>query len=463
MDGDARTNSNIDITASILNLTYRPQLADLPKAVLRYAKQIWLDWIGVTIGGAQEPLVSILIEDAIDQNGDGRLTVAGRSEKLTLPDAVLVNAACSHALDYDDGNPQMMGHSSVVIVPVLFSIAERQRSSGRQVIEALLAAHETAMRVGNLVTAPEVYPRGFHCTSLLGGFGAAVGGAHVMGLSQEQAAAAMSIAGSQAAGLQSVFGSMTKPLNAGRCALNGLMGARLAARGFTVPLNLLGVRQGFADCFGTTLNSDKALATPNGGYFILNNWFKFHAACQQTHASAGAALAFREKHDLPPAEITRIQVHIPAFADRICNIQEPYTALQMKFSVRAVVALVLLGYDTGDPSVYSEETARNPQFIAMRDKIAVTAHGDQDHAIGKLEVTTRDGRSLAANYHNEESRPGIDEQERLLLIKFRGLVTPMIGADRADRLEAMIMSLETVQDFSEIAKLTALPTSNKHA
>jgi len=431
MDADGIwAQQNVDITASILAITYHSCFENLPTDVVTLAKQIILDWVGVTVAGGSEPVVDILVQDCLDQNGPGTLSVAGRTEALTLPNAVLVNATSSHALDYDDGNPRMMGHSSVVIVPPLFSIGEYQHSTGKQIIGALLAGHETGMRIGNLVGAPEHYDRGFHATSTLGAFAAAAGAAHLMGLDQARAAIAVSIAGAQASGFKSVFGTMGKPLNAGRCALNGLMGARLAARGFTNPSDLLGIRQGFCDSFGTKFLPAAALATPDKGFHIFDNLFKYHAACQTTHASIEAARSVAHAHRLVPSDIERVVVHVPAFADKVCNIQEPITGLHIKFSVRAVVALALLGYETGDTSIYSEEIARKPEVVAMRDKVIVALHEDQEYSLSKLEVITHDGQTLSVRYHNDENRLSVAEQGSRLMNKFRALTVPVLGADR---------------------------------
>ena len=77
------------------------------------------------------------------------------------------------------------------------------------------------------------YEAGFHATGTIGTFGAAAAAARMLGLDEEATARAFGIAASEAAGLKSNFGTMTKPLHAGKAALNGLMAARLAARGFT--------------------------------------------------------------------------------------------------------------------------------------------------------------------------------------------------------------------------------------
>src|SRR5260370_8077118 len=128
----------------------------------------------------------------------------------------------------------MPGHPSVAILPGLLALAELRPSSGREVIPAFAAGYETACRIGAALQ-PGHYNLGFHSTGTVGAFGAAAACARLLGLDSEATAMAFGIAGTQAAGLKSQFGTMCKPLHAGKAAQNGLLAARLAARGFSTP------------------------------------------------------------------------------------------------------------------------------------------------------------------------------------------------------------------------------------
>jgi len=98
--------------------------------------------------------------------------------------------------------------------------------------------------VGSLVTRSH-YERGFHSTATVGSFGAAAAARLLLDLDESQMAIALGLAGTQAAGLKSMFGTMAKPFHAGRAAANGVLAARLVARGFTANPGVLVVAQGF--------------------------------------------------------------------------------------------------------------------------------------------------------------------------------------------------------------------------
>ncbi len=216
--------------------------------------------------------------------------------------AALVNGAAGHALDYDDVNLAMPGHPSVAILPGLIALAEQRRSSGRDVIAAFVAGYETACRIGSAMR-PGHYDLGFHATGTVGCFGAAAACARLLGLDAEATARALGIAGTQAAGLKSQFGTMCKPFHAGKASQNGLLAARLAARGFSSRPDLVECEQGFALTHGPDFHPEAALADPPGGFHILANLFKYHAACYLTHGPIETARAVRDRHGIAPEQI----------------------------------------------------------------------------------------------------------------------------------------------------------------
>ena len=84
--------------------------SEMHEETLARAKHAVLDWTGVTIAGAQEPLVDILVADALDNGEAGDSSLVGRTETVAPASAALINGAASHALDFDDVNRQLHGH-----------------------------------------------------------------------------------------------------------------------------------------------------------------------------------------------------------------------------------------------------------------------------------------------------------------------------------------------------------------
>ena len=334
-----------------------------------FARQCVLDYVACTLAGAKEELTDILLAEAQEQGGAPIATVIGHPARLPVLSAALVNGAASHALDFDDVNLAMTGHPSVVLLSALLALAEERGSSGQDVLTAFVAGYELQCRLGLLLAPGHYNTLGFHATGTLGSFGAAAACAHLLGLDAEKFATALGIAGTQAAGLKSMFGTMCKPLHAGKAAYHGLLAARLAQRGFTARADVIECAQGFARTHSPDFNPADALAEPPGGFHILSNLFKYHAACYMTHAPIEAARKLREQHGLTPDSIARIHLTLDETCDRICNIAAPRTGLEAKFSLRLTTAMALAGVDTGGLASYSEATAADPTLIALRDRV----------------------------------------------------------------------------------------------
>src|ERR1700759_5464060 len=273
------------LTQALADQARALRLADNPEAVRSWARQCVLDTIGCTLAGASDPLVTILLADMREQGGAAAATVIGRSGRLPVASATLVNGAASHALDFDDVNLAMPGHPAVAILPALLALAEEIGAPGDDVLTAFVAGYELQCRIGRTIAPGHYDGLGFHATATVGSFGAAASCAHLLGLDLDRFAAALGIAGTQAAGLKSMFGTMCKPLHAGKAAYHGLMAAKLAARGFTSRADVLECGQGFARTHSPDFNPRRAFDTPPNDWWIASNLFKYHASCYMTHAA----------------------------------------------------------------------------------------------------------------------------------------------------------------------------------
>jgi 2-methylcitrate dehydratase PrpD len=427
---------------------------DLPRGAHELARQCILDYFGVALAGAGDELVRLLLDEVIEACGAPQASVIGHQTRLPVLSAALVNGAAGHALDYDDVNMAMPGHPSVAILPGLLALAELRQSSGREVITAFVAGYETACRIGAALQ-PGHYNLGFHSTGTVGAFGAAAACARLLGLDAEATAMALGIAGTQAAGLKSQFGTMCKPFHAGKAAQNGLLAARLAARGFSSRADIIECVQGFALAHGPDFSPEAALATPEAGLHLFANLFKYHAACYLTHAPIECARRLREQHRLTPEAIAGITLRLDASCERVCNIPSPVDGLQSKFSLRQTVAMALAGVNTASLGGYSAENARDPALIGLRERIEIDWQESWPQTLSELEIELADGNRLTARYDAGIPAADVADQGRRLATKFDALAVPSLGAPRTRELRETIAGLDHLADVAELAKLAA--------
>ncbi|HKE77005.1 MAG TPA: MmgE/PrpD family protein [Acidimicrobiales bacterium] len=421
----------------------------VPDDVVEIASQCILDWLAVTLAGSAEPAARIALAVALDDEaGDRGATVVGTPTRLSPPAAAIVNGTASHALDYDDANAAMIGHPTVPVLGALLPLAEVRHASGRDVLEAFVAGYETECRVGRALGSAH-YRLGFHATGTVGTIGAATACARLLDLDEAVTAVAIGLAATQAAGLKCMFGTMAKPLHAGKAAANGLLAARLAARGFSADAEAIEAPQGLAATMGGSLNPERAGADR---WYLRDNLFKYHASCLETHSTIEGIRALRAQHDLAPQQIDRIVVHANTMQLGMCAIPEPTTGLEAKFSLRHLAAAAALGIDTGATASFADNLVADPKLVALRHRVEVTDDGPPTGGT-PVEIHLTGGTRLTAAHDIHQLTTDIAGQRRRLEDKATSLVRPILGDARTTQL---IDSAREIAHCDDVADLLAL-------
>ncbi|HAD86912.1 MAG TPA: hypothetical protein DCG48_06075 [Rhodospirillaceae bacterium] len=423
--------------------------ADFTDRPRRWAKHAILDWFGVTLAGAQDELVDILVADAKDGGEEGAARLVGRSEKLTPAFAALVNGSASHTLDYDDVNKRLHGHPTVPVVPAVLALAEQKGLSGRDVIDAFIVGYEAECQIGESMGMSH-YDHGWHATATVGTFGAAAGCARLLGLNADQTAMALGIAATQAAGLKSMFGTMCKPLHAGKAAMNGMLAARLASRGFTSRPDSIECPQGFAATQSMDFTPLEFRPGGNAPYAVEQNLFKYHAACYLTHSSIEAVRVLQSQHGFSAEDVTRVRTLVDAGHRKVCDIPEPETGLQIKFSIRHCIAMALNGIDTGDDGIYTAEMANRPDLMNMRRMVEVEDKVHPSRHAAEIVIDLKDGTSLVQFFDVGVPADDLEAQEKRLTTKFDRLAEPVVGAEKAKRIEELVLGLDEAEGVADL-------------
>jgi 2-methylcitrate dehydratase PrpD len=434
------TNSTITNTLldKVMALRWQDGRPDLPLLI----KQSLLDWLGVSIAAAADPPVQVLREELEEQGGHPQAFVFGSPKRLPTQQAALLNGTISHLLDYDDVNLTLPGHCTAPILAAVLALAERNGANGSEVMNAFLTGYETTCRIALLV-APGHFTRGFHATATIGSLGAAAACARLIGLDRSATARSLGIAATRAAGLKAMFGTSCKALQVGASAATGVFATTLARRGFDSREDALECAQGFAATHSSDFNGEAALRDPEAGYHLFNNLFKFHAACYETQAILECGHRLRQAHGFLPDEIRAVRVRANNHCNEICNIAEPQTGMEMKFSLRATAALSLAGMETSRPDVFNDVNAQSPALNRLRAKIAVELTPDLALAESEMHVELHDGRRFSARQDCGIPMKDRAEQGRRVADKFQALAAPVLGRNRSDLLVSLVEKLET--------------------
>ncbi|MEM1307390.1 MAG: MmgE/PrpD family protein [Pseudomonadota bacterium] len=421
-----------------------------------WARHAVLDWLGVTLAAQDEPVVDVLVKEVLERRSQSELArhrVVGRDMRTDLLDAVMINGAASHALDYDDVNPCLGGHPGVVTIPVALALAElNPHITGREFLAAIVVGYEVGGAIGQMLGTSH-YARGFHNTGTIGTFAATAVAAWLLRLDQRTTKIAFGLAASQAAGLKCAFGTMTKPFHAGAAAKNGLMSARLAACGMTANPTALEATNGFAAAQAPEFDPRAWVAPARGSndsWVIANTLFKYHAACFGTHSilTAIANLKAREAFDID--DIERVVLIAPERSRGQCDIQDPTTGLQIKFSTQHLAAMALIGTDTASPESYSDSAAADARAVSLRNRVTLEFDPIRSRYIGDATVVLRSGRQLTAQANVGKPATDLADQWARLSAKFKMLASPHLTLKGAERCAELVATLTATDCLSDL-------------
>jgi 2-methylcitrate dehydratase PrpD len=414
--------------------------AAINPTAFEWAKHVMLDWTAVGIAGSTEPLVRMLVAE-YGGSAEMPCSLLGGGARARPLEAALINGSAGHALDFDDVSSSMFGHPTVPVAPAALALAQVERASGRDLLRAIVVGHEIESRVGKMV-GPSHYLHGFHATGTVGTFGAAAACAKLKKLDASRTAHALGLAAAQAAGLKCMFGTMAKPLHAGKAAMNGLMAAQLAARGFTANDSAIECVQGFARTQAPEVNPFPSSIDTSAGFAIENTLFKFHAACYLTHSTIEAIRLVRLRHGVGLDDLASMTIAVAGNHQGVCDIEDPQTGLSVKFSIKHLAALALDGADTASLDLYSAQTALNERFVQARRRITltVTKAGERNDAV--VTIRTRDGRELTEEANVAVPASDLGAQWVRLVEKARSVSEPVIGPTRFKNLVSAIAALD---------------------
>jgi len=424
--------------------------SDIPASVYEHAKVAFMDWLGVTLAGKDEPLVDKLLDYADTLGGKEQATVLGRGHERSVCQAALINGAASHALDFDDTISAYIGHPTVTLLPGLLSLGQWQGKSGTDLLAAYILGLETAVAIG-ISAGPGHYAAGFHATCTMGCLASAAACSKLLGLSTQQTVWALGIGGTQSAGLRQVFGTMCKPFHAGRASEVGVSSALLARSGFTCAEDILEGERGFFSAFGGGVD-EQAPASLGSRWAIGTLAQKYHASCHGTHSALEAAQAiFREGH-LSIDDVQAIRINTSDVALSAAFRTQANTGLEAKFCIAYCVVNAVVRGNTG-LAAFTDEMVRDPTIQACMKKVEIRVDSQYTGMEARVEVETNAGDTYERFSDVFKEIPQLAEKKTRIRTKFRELAQPYLGAGRADQVADIISRLESVANMADFVAL----------
>jgi 2-methylcitrate dehydratase PrpD len=431
------------------NFIQRLDWDDLSSAVQMRARLCLLDGLGAALAGTLTPISKIAADYASTFCRGDSVTILLHGKKSNAAGAAFANACAGNALDIDDDAIFTRGHPGAQLIPSTLAVAEKVGASGKALLEALVIGYEIAIRAGRCWHAShEVYQA---CGSW-GSVACAAASAHLMKLDHEQIKHALGIADYHAPNapmMRDIAAPSMSKHAIGWGAMNGVISAELAQRGFTGIPSILGFdeyRDWVADI---------------GKKYWMTDWvfYKNWCSCAWGHAACQASAQLVRENNISVEQISHIKVR--TFEEAINLLQDyPATTEEAQFSVKYPLACLLLDGEIG-PNQILESCFDDPQLRNLFDKIELAFDPQIEQMYNEaqemdlrmhsaVEITLANGQTFDSGVVERGADrfdgPALEE-------KFRWLTGFVLDSVRIEKTIEMVKQTEHLKNVRELTQL----------
>ena len=416
------------------------------------AHRTFMNWLGCAVGAAHHEAADAALAAVQILQPAAQATLLGRTEKVDIASAALINGITSHTFDFDDTHLKTIIHPAGPVASALLALAEHTGASGRELLDALVLGIDVACRVGNAMY-PEHYDRGWHITGSTGTLGAAAACARLLKLDARKTAMALGIAASQPVGMREQFGTMTKPFHPGAAARAGLMSALLASKGYTASPKALEAPRGMMQTVSTK-NDWLEITDELGKRFEISfNSYKPFACGIVIHPSIDACVQLA-RQGVTPEQVESIELKVHSLVLELTGKKEPADGLQAKFSVyHGCAAGLTFGRAAEDE--FSDEVVNRADMVALRRKVVATVDDSIDEASADVTAVLKDGQRVhvfVAHAIGSLQNPMTDAN---LEAKFHGLSDPVLGTSQTSELISACWNVATAASVNAVVALAS--------
>jgi 2-methylcitrate dehydratase PrpD len=456
---------------------------DLPADVVHRMKRSLLDMIGVCLTGSQDLSSQVLVSYLRDQGGAAEATVFPAGLRLPAASAALANATQVHATELAESFTRATMHVGNAVPPAALAVAEKTGASGKDLIVAMAAGYEIAIRSGlairvdpasaTFAAKPETrteYMVFSHPVATFGVYGAAAAAAKLLDLDGLRTRHALTIGTSvaPALGLQLGIrgfkeGGMAKDLNQGFANAMGVMAAELAARGFTGPYDVSAHFAALVSDFAPEL-----LVRGLGTEYLISSGglhFKIHKTAGMTQETADALLSILDKNAVAPEDVEGVKVFVNNRGVRMCADPDPPDGIAAKLSIPYVTSAILsyqqaVRRDPHFTQLYTEDKVKDPARRDLARRVEVIGVDEYDRYFerdwpmqirGHVELLLHSGDVLRGEAEIWAVTSNLSDQQ--VVDKFSDLAARVLPRERAGRIIDEVFALDRLDS---VGGLTAI-------
>ena len=414
----------------------------IPDHARERTKDLLLDALGSALGGIDDEATATVAATAAALLGTGSSSVIGGG-RLSLGGATFVNGHLISSVSLCDVHYRSWCHLTPEVVPPALATAERNGSSGRDLLVAVAAGCELTARIGVGLNYKAFHARGWNTSGVAGVFGAATAAGKLLGLTAEQFTHALGIAGAQASGSDYHRGTPTVRFLQPRAALSGLMAADLAMGGFSAMDDVLTHPVGgvyFTHSDGGTPAA--ALAGLGRRWELEDVWLTPWPLALLVRNVVNAVLNVVIGTDAQPEEVASLELALSPRTFDLYGTMDFATKTRAKTSPRYLASVVV--YDRQcESKQFTPEKMSDPAVLEFaRERVSVVCDPTLGERAVRVEMVMKDGRRhshFRPVAHGDAADP-LDRAE--IAEKFRKVAAPVLSEDRITKVLEFVEHLE---------------------
>ena len=455
---EAAVQPQSDLTGRVARYMAAAWQRELPVRTVADTKARILDTLAAIVSGSTLPPGLMGERFARSQGGPGEATIVASGFRTTAINAAFANGMAAHADETDDFDPVTKAHPGCAVLPAALAFAERHDRSGQDLIRGVALGYDLCCRL-LLALDPDLV-RGSHRSAEGTGatIGATAAAASLARLDEIRMRYALSYAGQQTSGLWSWerdHDHIEKAFDfSAMGSRNGAYAVSMVEAGFTGVSDVLDGANSMISALSSAPRAELMAAELGTRHYVSETAIKVFSVGYPIQAPLDAVLTLRTQNGLRPDLIREVVVHLPADGANIVN-----SSAMPDVNLQHLVAVALIDGTVSFEASHSRERMSDPAVLALRQRVRLVA----DPALvdrtaprsALVEVVTTDGRMLR---HFTKHPPGSMQNplgaERVNE-KARRLMSPVIGAARAEKVIRTVASLDTLPKVSSLVAILA--------
>ena len=386
------------LTLAVAEYAASTRIESIPADVQERAKQIIFDELACACFGRRSPAGDLTARYAATIGGSAESRILGTGLLAPAPYAALANGSAGHGEEVD-GAHVVGGHPGATVVPAAMAMAERQRATGADLINAVVLGYDVGTRMVGACGGVFLAKQRLHLHSdFLYALGAATAAARLMGLDPFRHCHAMALVTFQANGLCALFQErrhISKSFSAGQYAFAGVSAALMASVGMEGSDDILGAPHGLLEAWAVENGRETLTHGLGAEYAVMGANFKFVNAGYPIHAAVEAATEVMRTHRITSASIAAVHVGMPANSLRVVDNRAMHNICVQDMLAAALVRGSLSLRESPFPAILD-----HPDFPAVRGRVTVGIDPDlqRDQPDGRganVAITTTSGSVLA--------------------------------------------------------------------